>query len=52
MKKWISTIILVMLVFSLSACGQQDNKSNEGKKKQKQMKCLKLELFQIKMPQI
>ncbi len=35
MKKWISLIILVMLVFSLSACGQQDNKSDEGKKETK-----------------
>ena len=32
MKKWLSALILVMLVFSLAACGQSDEKTNEGKK--------------------
>ncbi|MFL6555715.1 MAG: PhnD/SsuA/transferrin family substrate-binding protein [Bacillus sp. (in: firmicutes)] len=32
MKKWLSALILVMLVFSLAACGQKDEKTNEGKK--------------------
>ena len=32
MKKWLSVIILAMLVFSLAACGQTDDKSNEAKK--------------------
>jgi phosphonate transport system substrate-binding protein len=31
-KKWLSALILVMLVFSLAACGQSDEKTNEGKK--------------------
>jgi phosphonate transport system substrate-binding protein len=32
MKKWISALILVMLVFSLAACGQKEEKASEGKK--------------------
>ncbi|WP_066062711.1 putative selenate ABC transporter substrate-binding protein [Neobacillus soli] len=32
MKKWLSALILVMLVFSLAACGQKDEKTGEGKK--------------------
>ncbi|MFJ5716824.1 putative selenate ABC transporter substrate-binding protein [Neobacillus sp. NPDC093127] len=32
MKKWLSALILVMVVFSLAACGQKDNKASEGKK--------------------
>jgi phosphonate transport system substrate-binding protein len=32
MKKWISALILVMLVFSLAACGQKEEKATEGKK--------------------
>jgi phosphonate transport system substrate-binding protein len=32
MKKWISALILVMLVFSLVACGQKEEKASEGKK--------------------
>lgn len=36
MKKWFSVMILVMMVFSLAACGQSNNeKSSEGKKEQK-----------------
>ena len=32
MKKLFSLILLAMLVFSLAACGQKDNKASEGKK--------------------
>lgn len=32
MKKWLSVLILVMIVFSLAACGQSDEKTTEGKK--------------------
>ncbi|PFP23172.1 putative selenate ABC transporter substrate-binding protein [Bacillus sp. AFS073361] len=32
MKKWLSALILVMLVISLAACGQSDEKTSEGKK--------------------
>jgi phosphonate transport system substrate-binding protein len=32
MKKWFSIIILAILVFSLTACGQKDNKASGGKK--------------------
>ncbi|MGG3467178.1 putative selenate ABC transporter substrate-binding protein [Neobacillus pocheonensis] len=35
MKKWLSVIILAMLVFSLAACGQKDDKASEGKKETK-----------------
>jgi phosphonate transport system substrate-binding protein len=31
-KKWLSALILVMIVFSLAACGQSDEKTSEGKK--------------------
>ncbi|MCL6574447.1 MAG: putative selenate ABC transporter substrate-binding protein, partial [Bacillus sp. (in: Bacteria)] len=34
MKKWLSTLILVMLIFSLSACGQNDEKTSEDKKEE------------------
>ncbi|WHY88777.1 putative selenate ABC transporter substrate-binding protein [Neobacillus novalis] len=32
MKKWLSALILVMVVFSLAACGQKNDKAGEGKK--------------------
>ncbi|MEH7108357.1 putative selenate ABC transporter substrate-binding protein [Bacillus sp. JJ1764] len=32
MKKWLSILVLAMLVFSLAACGQKDEKKSEGKK--------------------
>ncbi|MDN3015960.1 putative selenate ABC transporter substrate-binding protein [Paenibacillus sp. BSR1-1] len=35
MKKWLSVIILAMLVFSLAACGQKNDKASDQKKETK-----------------
>lgn len=32
MKKWFSVIIITILLFSLAACGQKDEKASDGKK--------------------
>jgi phosphonate transport system substrate-binding protein len=42
MKKWLSGIILFMLVFTLAACGQTDEKSTEGEKETKTDEVLKI----------
>jgi phosphonate transport system substrate-binding protein len=41
MKKWLSVIILVIMVFSLAACGQSDDKNN-GKKEAKKQEVFKI----------
>ncbi|ETI70262.1 putative selenate ABC transporter substrate-binding protein [Neobacillus vireti] len=42
MKKWLSALILVMVVFSLAACGQKDDKAGEGKKEATTNKVFKI----------
>ena len=38
MKKWLSGIILLLLVLTLAACGQNDDKATEGKEENKEAK--------------
>jgi phosphonate transport system substrate-binding protein len=52
MKKWISVIILAILVFSLAACGQSDEKTNEGKKETTTNEVFKLGRFLTRMQPI
>jgi phosphonate transport system substrate-binding protein len=42
MKKWLSAIIISMLLLTLAACGQEDEKTNEGNKETKTTEVLKI----------
>lgn len=42
MKKWLSVILLSILVFSMAACGQSDDKTNAGKEDSKTEEVFKI----------
>jgi phosphonate transport system substrate-binding protein len=42
MKKWISMFVLVLLVFSLAACGQKNDKADKGTKETKKEEVFKI----------